>query len=166
MSTQKLQGYQALNVVVSDNANIPYTTVVAEGESSGVITVDILNGNNDADFVTKRVLQGDIVYNTATGTAATILNVIDEVTLSINRNIFGNAGGEAYVIYAASAVTNYQNANNGCVLYIGTSGDLTVDTISGNEKVYFRQVPVGFFPVQVKKIWKTGTTADTIVALW
>ena len=34
MSTQKLQGYQALNVVKSDFANTPYTTVTAAGETN------------------------------------------------------------------------------------------------------------------------------------
>ena len=166
MSTQKLQGYQALNVVVSDDANIPYTTVVAGGETTGIVTSKILNGELGADFVTKRVLQGDIVYNTTTGTAATIVEVIDEVTIRLNSGIFNNVAGEDYVIYAASAVTNYQNANNGCVLYVGTAGDLTVDTISGNENVLFKNVAIGFFPVQIKKIWQTGTTAGLIVALW
>ena len=68
-------------------------------------------------------------------------------------------------MYSASAVTNYQDANNGCVLYIGGAGDLKVDTIAGST-VTFKAVPVGFFPVQVKKIYSTGTVATDIIALW
>lgn len=166
MSTQKLQGYQALNVVASDAANIPYTTVAAQGETSGTITSKVLNGVAGSDFITKRILAGDIVYNTSTGLAATVKTVDSDTKITLNASIFLNAAGDEYTIYAASAVTNYQNANNGCVLYIGTAGDLTVDTISGDEKVFFKRASAGFFPVQVKKVWSTGTTANDIVALW
>jgi len=55
--------------------------------------------------------------------------------------------------------------NNGCVLYVGLSGDLKVTTAGGDD-VIFRNVPVGFFPVQVLKVWATDTIADEIIALW
>jgi hypothetical protein len=51
------------------------------------------------------------------------------------------------------------------VLYVGVSGNLKVDTISGST-VTFGNVPVGFFPVQVKKVYGTGTDAKEIIALW
>jgi len=54
--------------------------------------------------------------------------------------------------------------NEGCVLYVGTQGDLKVTTSSGSE-VTFVGVQ-GFFPVQVIRVWSTGTTATDIVALW
>ena len=59
--------------------------------------------------------------------------------------------------------------NNGCVLYIGDGGDLLVNTVGGNEKVLFSNVPIGFFPVQVTKVWKTvgaAKGAGKLVALW
>ncbi len=55
--------------------------------------------------------------------------------------------------------------NNGCVLYIGVAGDLKVVT-SGGDEVTFKNVPVGFLPVQVVKVFATGTAADEIIALW
>lgn len=54
---------------------------------------------------------------------------------------------------------------NGCVLYVGVTGDLRVTT-AGNDDVIFKNVPVGFFPVQVLKVWATSTGADEIIALW
>jgi len=54
--------------------------------------------------------------------------------------------------------------NTGCVLYVGTEGDIKVTTASGSE-VTFVGVQ-GFFPVQVIRVWSTGTTAADIVALW
>jgi hypothetical protein len=57
-------------------------------------------------------------------------------------------------------------SNNGCVLYVGGAGDLKVDTVGG-DAVTFVAVPAGsFIPVQVKRVYSTGTTATSIVALW
>jgi hypothetical protein len=57
-------------------------------------------------------------------------------------------------------------SNNGCVLYIGVAGNLKVDT-AGGDTVTFVGVNAGsFFPVQVLRVWATGTTATSIIALW
>ena len=57
-------------------------------------------------------------------------------------------------------------SNNGCVLYVGGAGDLTVDTVGG-DAVTFVAVPAGsFIPVQVTRVYSTGTSATSIVALW
>lgn len=57
-------------------------------------------------------------------------------------------------------------SNNGCVLYVGGAGDLTVDTVGG-DAVTFVAVPAGsFIPVQVTRVYAAGTTATSIVALW
>lgn len=50
-------------------------------------------------------------------------------------------------------------------LYIGTSGNLRVTTIGGDE-LTFTNVPVGIFDVQVKKVFNTNTTAAGIFALY
>jgi hypothetical protein len=71
-------------------------------------------------------------------------------------------------VYGANPMDNLQDANNGCVLYIGKSGNLKVTTIAG-QTVTFVALPIGFFPVQVKKVWgKNGDAgmADNIIALW
>lgn len=165
MSYQKTQGYSALNIVPSDNANVPFVKVVSQGISDSINTNRLISSG--AGFEKERVQVGDIVYNTTTGAAATVTLVISEEELELNADIFANVGGtEDYVIYAASAVTNYQNANNGCVLYIGTEGDLQVTPIGSNAPVLFSNVSSGFFPVQVKKVWSKNTTAKNLVALW
>lgn len=53
----------------------------------------------------------------------------------------------------------------GCVLYIGTAGILRVLTAGGDD-VTFQNVPIGFFPVQVIRVFASTTTANNIVALW
>jgi hypothetical protein len=55
--------------------------------------------------------------------------------------------------------------NNGCVLYVGVEGDLKVET-SGGDVVTFKNMPVGYVPIQIVKIFATGTTANEIIALW
>ena len=58
------------------------------------------------------------------------------------------------------------NGNTGCVLYVGIGGNLKVTTVSGDE-IIFNNIQDGtFFPVQVLKVFETGTTATKIIALW
>ena len=52
-----------------------------------------------------------------------------------------------------------------CVLYVGVAGDVKVKT-AGNNEVTFKNVPVVFLPVQVKRVFATGTAASEIIALW
>lgn len=57
-------------------------------------------------------------------------------------------------------------------LYIGVSGDLSVihagdqsNTLQGTAVLY-KAVPVGWFPVQVRRVMATNTTATNIVGLY
>ncbi len=56
--------------------------------------------------------------------------------------------------------------NNGCVLYVGVTGDVKVTTAGGNDVTFTGVVAGSFIPVQVLKVFATGTTATNIVALW
>ena len=52
------------------------------------------------------------------------------------------------------------------MLYVGGAGNLKVLTVGGDE-VTLTAVPVGtFVPVNVLRVFATGTTATNIVALW
>jgi len=54
----------------------------------------------------------------------------------------------------------------GAVLYIGTGGNIKVDTVSG-DTVTFKNVADGsVLAVQVKKVYNTGTSANDIIALY
>ena len=56
--------------------------------------------------------------------------------------------------------------NNGCVLYVGSAGNLRVQTVGGDD-VTFNNINTGAFtPVQIVKVYATGTTASNILALW
>jgi|TARA_B100000900_G_C20104121_1_gene523193 hypothetical protein len=56
--------------------------------------------------------------------------------------------------------------NNGCVLYVGVAGDVKVQTVGGDDVVFTGILAGSFIPVQVLKVFATGTTATNIVALW
>jgi len=56
--------------------------------------------------------------------------------------------------------------DTGGVLYIGTGGDLKVTMIGGQTVTFFNIANGAFFPIQVKKVWATDTTASNIVALF
>jgi len=56
--------------------------------------------------------------------------------------------------------------NNGCVLYVGSAGNLRVQTVGGDD-VTFNNINTGaFIPVQIVRVYATGTTASNILALW
>ena len=56
--------------------------------------------------------------------------------------------------------------NNGCVLYVGSAGTLRVQTVGGDD-VTFNNINTGaFIPVQIVRVYATGTTASNILALW
>jgi hypothetical protein len=72
-------------------------------------------------------------------------------------------------------VTNASGDNAPCyakALYIGVSGDVAVVAAGDNGNslagtaVTFKAVPVGWFPVQVRRVMATNTTATNIVGLY
>lgn len=161
MSYQKLQGYIAVDVFRSDNANVPFPNIAAEGAATTTSGFKLVDSN--AAFVKAGIKEGDIVYDTTNSASATVIEVRDDNTLMLNVAIM--VSGDTYIIYVANPASGADDANNGCVLYVGESGDLKVTTIGGST-VTFRKVPIGFVPVQVKKVWATDTTAQNIIALW
>jgi hypothetical protein len=161
MSVFKSQFSRALEVIKSDNANIPYPAESSSGTNTSVTVASLVD--SAATFVTNNVATGDIVYNTTDGTAATVLVVVSQTTLLLNADIFTGTS-KAYVVYTASAQTS--NGNPGCNLYIGGAGNVRVTTIGG-DIVTFSAVIVGsVLPVQVIKLHSTGTSATLIDALW
>ena len=50
-------------------------------------------------------------------------------------------------------------------LFVGVEGDIAVIMADGSDAVTFKSV-VGFIPLMVKRVLVTGTTAQSIVALY
>jgi hypothetical protein len=154
---QKLQTATALAVTKSDNANIPFPAVVTAGTGVAPVANELEDSVTGA-FITRNVQVGDVVYNTTTGAAATVVQVINETSLILNANIF-TVAVDNYIIYS-------NNNKEGCVLYVGTGGNLRVLTAGGQDVTFASVLGGTFFPVQVLKVFSTGTSAANIVALW
>jgi ethanolamine utilization protein EutQ (cupin superfamily) len=168
MATQKLQPTRALQVIPSENASIPSVNLLVSSISTSQGTNSLIDTNANFIITTTNGVQykvnvGDVVYNYTTGKAATIVQVVSNTTLLLNAdNIV--LSGEAYSIYQQGGQTGI--GNQGCVLYIGTGGSIKVTT-SGNDILTFVNVQDGtFFPINVLKVFATGTVATNIIALW
>ena len=161
MANVRIQPSRALAVYKSDNADIPYPAVATSGTTTAAGVNQLIDAGKN--FSALQIYPGNIVYNTTTGASATITDVspATPTTLTLNANIF--IGAQAYIIYQSSPMAGGQNT--GCVLYVGTGGDLVVTT-AGGDYVGFVNVQNGsFLPVQVVKVWNAGTAGD-ILALW
>ncbi len=157
MAYQKLQTSVGLNIVSTDNANIPSPSVVEIGTATSVVTNQLVD--SAATFVTNNVQVGDIVYNPVTLQAATVVRVVNQTTIILNANIF-LVLLEAYTIYAQNS------PSNACVLFVGTGGKLRVQTAGGQDVIFDQILGGTFLPVQVLKVYQTGTTATNLIALW
>lgn len=52
-------------------------------------------------------------------------------------------------------------------LYVGAAGDVTVDMRDSGKNVPYKAVAAGtFLPIQVTRVYQTGTTASDILALY
>lgn len=56
--------------------------------------------------------------------------------------------------------------DNGACLYIGTGGNITITTIGGQTVTLNNLADGVFVPIQVKRVFATGTTASDILALY
>jgi len=158
MAYQKLQATSAWQVVPSDYTNIPqiFLNGGTGTVSSSTATSLTVTG---ANFFELGVKTGMIVVNVTTGVQATVAGVNQSTntdTLPLSGGTF--AAGNTYQIDGGD--------NNGCVLYIGTGGDVRVTTAGGHDVTFTNLASGSFLPVQVVKVWSTSTLGSDIIALW
>ena len=155
MAYQKLQAGSAIPVIPSDTISIPAGDGVQESGTTDGVSAALTDST--ASFLTS-VKVGYIVVDNVTPSISTVTSVDSntELTLSGGTTL---AIGVSYTIYAGPET-------NGCALYVGVAGDVKVKMSSGKD-VIFTAVPAGsFMPVNVTKVYETGTDATDIVALW
>ncbi|MDE2096295.1 MAG: hypothetical protein KGL39_03550 [Patescibacteria group bacterium] len=69
----------------------------------------------------------------------------------------------------AATVTPSDSANlptEACALFVGTGGNVKVDTVGGQTGVTIAVANNAVVPLHVKKVYATGTTASGISGLW
>ncbi len=154
MAYQKLQAGRALAVINSNSINIPNVGgPTVSGTTDGTTTNKLVDSS--ATFTSN--LLGYIVYNTTANTVATVTAVDDAGTLTLSADIMV-VDGQTYTLYS--------DTNPGCVLYAGSGGNIRVLT-TGNDDITFVGIASGaFVPVQVKRVFASGTGTSDIIALW
>ena len=175
MAYQKLQSREALPVITSDRVRIPDPSTVMTLNDRGSIqaTGDFTGGTtlvgNLTNFLDKGIEKGMIVYNFTDNIAYHVLSVDSDTEITLSG---GSAGGGSsiFAIYAKPTI--------GCTLFVGATGDLTVQmaenngntnniSAPANAEVLYKNIADGsFLPIQVVRVDKTNTTADNIVAMW
>ena len=160
MAYQKLQAYRALKVLPNNSVDIPNPAMLAiSSTTTSNAATKLIDGTQD--FIAKGVKEGDIIYNISAGSAMTVTAVDSADTLTVTGTVASAASYELYATVDAP--------NNGCVLYVGTAGDLLVNTAGGDTIEFIGVLAGSFIPVQVTRVFRTGqtgTAATNIVALW
>jgi hypothetical protein len=155
---------RALQVILSDTADIPTPYLITSGVATDDTVGQLVDENNN--FIDAGVNIGDIVYLLDTATSVTIIGVTrDTLTFQEGATV---TTGDTYSIYQQSPITGSQN--QGCLLYFNSTvpneGSLKVTT-AGNDIVLFEGLSSGVLPVRVKKAWRDGRENNGIViALW
>ena len=191
MAYQKLQVGDGLKVIPSDRTRIPDPSSVInliDGSTTAAdnvvaMTADFSAANTNITFAagTKltemNIRPGAIVYcdpdgATTTPKAYTVVKVKDDTNLTVNINTTGTAADRLYI---------FARATEGCILYVGTAGNLGVkmaaqsgnylntSTEPTNLTLQFKNLPnASFMPTQVVQVTDTtpATTASDIIALW
>lgn len=66
-----------------------------------------------------------------------------------------------------ASISDDQPSQSTRAIYIGGTGDISVDMLGGELAVIFKAVPAGtVLPIQITELNNTGTTATDVVALW
>ena len=151
----------AIDVIPSDTVNIPQPYLVAQGTNTSFLGSTLIDGSAQFEGVgtsIPAVKEGDVVYNTTTGAIATVISTDSDTTLTLSDAIF-LATPNVYVIYQGNP------KSNSFLLYVGTAGDISIET-SGPSPVVLKNVGnASFIPICVGRVNATGTTATDILAL-
>ena len=148
------------DVVNLDDELISFTTATGSGTPNNVLiappnTFIDANGNN-------LINAGDLLVNTSSPVVKSsyIASVDSDTKLTMVRGIGISPGAQCKVLAAS---------NEPAVLYVGTAAagaTLKVRSAGGDDATFVNIQQGSFIPVQVKRVYRTGTTASNIVALF
>jgi len=154
------QPTNAVVVIPDDSVNIPNPGVIISGTNTGAGTTltDVGKGFTNAETNPKgfNINGGDVVYDSA-GAIAEIRDVINSSDIALLSAI---AAG-TYEIYKG----NQQFQSPGYSLFVGTGGNLRVLTVGGETVTLNNIGNATFIPLQVQRVYATGTTAADIIAM-
>lgn len=163
MAYQKLQVGLAAPVITSDTIDIPLpSSENISGETTST-TASKLNDTNVDFNAIQGLHDGAIVVNVDDQTIATVTAIDSDHVLSLSVDIFGGPSPENYIIYLDPDA----NHGVGAIIYIDQDADVKVKTVAGSEVTYEGLKAGTFLPVQVIRVFTTGTTASLkLIANW
>jgi len=137
------------------NLNNVINTYTRNAAETGPVVND-----SGATFITDGVQPGDLAFKPGTTSLASrVLSVNSETQITLTTS----------VISAGSAFTILSQSEEPAVLYVGTAAagaTLKVRSAGGDDATFVNIQQGSFIPVQVKRVYDTGTTASNIVALF
>jgi hypothetical protein len=159
MAYQKINGNTACNIIPRTDGLILNPSAAAfSGACTSVSAGELVDSNATFQTSYTSFQEGDYVVNLTTGESALIISIDSETTLTLDSDIFTTVG-DRYNVISASLSTA------ACVLYIGTGGDVSVRTASGDNVVFSNIISGSFLPVNVTRVFDDSTAAD-FVAIW
>jgi len=158
MAYQKLQGRTGLEVIPSDFINIPNAS---DEKLTGVTTGATELTVAGATFTAGGIKIGDIVYDTTNSVVAKVTAIVSDTELALD-----DGNGVVVNIGAGANFSIYSDTNKAAVLYIGVAGDLRIEMAYSGQELTFVAAANGYHPIQVIKVFSTGTAASAIIALW
>ena len=75
-----------------------------------------------------------------------------------------NGKGNAYGAVSITPNDSTDLSDAPLAIYVGGTGNLKVDMADGST-VTFTDIPAGFAPILVRRVYSTGTTATNIIGL-
>mgnify|MGYP001231231994 CR=1 FL=1 len=148
-----------LNDPILDASGNPKNYTITTFAYDGVNSTLTVSG---ATFISDGVQPGDVAYNvTASIAGGRVLAINSETQIVVS----------GVVAPATASINILKGSSESAVLYVGTnpgSGavQLKVRT-EGGDDITFHNPPEGsFLPVQVKRVFLTGTTVSDILALF
>lgn len=95
-----------------------YTTLLYGDSNTSVNSFQLIDSN--ADFFAAGVQTGDIVGNQSTNQVATVVDVLDAVTISLSADIFTSIGDD-FVIFSAANVKDAEKVSAGKIVMLNNS---------------------------------------------
>lgn len=159
MAYQKLQPGLAAEVIPSDTIPIPVPSSSTITGTASATVADKLQVATDL-FNVAQLKAGAIVVNETTNTIAKVTKVDSNTLLSLSANIM--SAGNLFTLYLNPEF----NRSEGCILYIASDGNVKVETVGGSVVTYVGLKGGTFLPIQVYKVFATGTTSTDLIANW
>lgn len=162
------QPHSSLFVVPSNTINIPQPGILTTGtNSSGGSNILTDAGQDFTPSVTNANgynVTGGIVYQSYTGAFPAAVNTVLGVNSATILQMANSTAAGTYNIYSPN-----QDGKTSFTLFVGTGGagsTLRVLTAAGDDVTLTNLPDSSFVPLQVVRIFATGTTCSEILALY